>query len=48
MDELILEYLQFPKSPTKDILDALEMAVRLAVKYIGERSDTKIHVATRR
>jgi predicted phage terminase large subunit-like protein len=31
MDELIMEYLQFPKG-TKDILDALEMAVRLIMK----------------
>jgi predicted phage terminase large subunit-like protein len=30
MDELIMEYLQFPKG-TKDILDALEMAVRLMI-----------------
>ena len=37
MDELIMEYLQFPKG-TKDILDALEMAVRLTVTIDPSRA----------
>lgn len=32
MDDLILEYLQFPKGETVDILDALEMGVRMIVE----------------
>jgi predicted phage terminase large subunit-like protein len=38
MDELIMEYLQFPKG-TKDILDALEMGVRLIVEGIASAPD---------
>jgi predicted phage terminase large subunit-like protein len=44
MDELIMEYLQFPKG-TKDILDALEMAIRLLIEQAPQFG---LHTAVRK
>jgi phage terminase large subunit-like protein len=45
MDELIMEYLQFPKG-TKDILDALEMTVRLIVTPSAYPVGSRVHART--
>jgi phage terminase large subunit-like protein len=46
MDELILEYLQFPKGETVDVLDALEMGVSMIIEESTYPRITRSHASS--